>query len=217
MYPLSYQYSMDIDWFYIDDVFPVHAASNGGYINYELYTVSQLQEVQRLIQALPMNYDYELNVDGIIANMSDKYDEEVENQLLENHDVLLPRDFELPVARYGNEPRWLQFYSHSFIQMAMRGFYSFDRNEDTNEYYLVAKPIIKPSQQALEFIESLPESDIKRHIFRNAMFNRIVYFTDLSYDIIKLLPHRYAYSDIRTRVVDIDTDFVRIISDSVTR
>lgn len=157
---------MDIDWFYVDADFPIHAASNGGLIKRELYTVSQLQEVQRLIQALPMNYDFELNIDGIIANMSEKYDEEVENQLLENRDILLPRDFELSVARYGNEPKWLQFYSQSFIQMAMRGFYSFDRNEDTNEYFLVAKPIIKPSQQTLDIIESLPASDIRRQVLQ---------------------------------------------------
>lgn len=217
MYPLSYQYSMDIDWFYIDDPFPIHAASNGGLIKRELYTVPQLQEVQRLIQTLPMNYDFELNIDGIIANMSDKYDEEIVNQLLENRDILLPRDFELPVSRYSNEPRWLQFYSHSFIQMAMRGFYSFDRNEDTNEYFLVAKPVIKLSQQTLDLIESLPVSDERRLILRIAEFNRLVYFTVLPYDIINRLPCRNAYPDILTRVVNIDTDFVRMISDSVTR
>lgn len=217
MYPLSYQYSMDIDWFYMDDVFPIHAASNGGLIKRELYTVSQLQEVQRLIQALPMKYNFELNIDGIIANISDKYDEEVESLLLENRDIILPRDFELPIARYGNEPKWLPFYSHSFIQMAMRGFYSFDRNEDTNEYFLVAKPIFKPSQQVLDFIESLPVNDERRVLVNAVMLNRFVSITDIPDDIISLLPSRNECRDICTRVVDIDTDFVRMIRYSATR
>lgn len=155
MYPLSYQYNMDIDWYIIISDMPIHAASNGGHLQHDLYTVDQLQEVQHLIQELPDDYDFELNLSVIRQHVASLYEEDDIDELLSHQNDIIPEGIALPASRYNKEPKWLLLYCWSFIEMARKGFYSFDRDEVTGEYFLVAFPVVKDKEERVKIIESL--------------------------------------------------------------
>lgn len=156
MYPLNYQYNMDIDWFYIDGRYPIHAASNGGYIAKWLFRISDLQSVQATVMKMQPRFDYVLNSKEIIANMSNFYVDEVVADLVEHRREVLPEGFELSGQVERHLPQWMPFYTWSFIEMARRGFYSFDKKESNDEYYLVAAPIKRLTAAQKEGLNRIP-------------------------------------------------------------
>ena len=208
MYPLSYQYSMDIDWFYIDNGLPIHAASNGGHLKRELYTVEELQEVQRLVAQIQPTFDFVLNEADIINRMSRFYDDESVEELLENRESFITEGFDFPVASYPNVPRWFPFYCNSFIQMARRGFYSFDRDEETDEYFLVACPIDIEKKERYENLKEFFKSidPVLVNFIDNIIRDDHVTCSSISREILKLIPGDEEYQP-GSRSVYVDHNF----------
>lgn len=208
MYPLSYQYSMDIDWFYIDHGLPIHAASNGGHLKHELYTVEELQEVQRLVAQIQPTFDFVLNEADIINRMSQFYDDDSVEELLENRESFMTEGFYFPVASYPNVPRWFPFYCNSFIQMARRGFYSFDRDEETDEYFLVACPVDIEKKECYEGLLELYKSidPVMANIIESMIRNNHVTCNSIPRDILNKIPGDEEYL-LGSRIVFVDHNF----------
>ena len=140
MYPLQYQATHDIDWFATINEHPVHLASNGGHLPSDSYTVSKLVAVQHKVANMQTTFRYEideeflqnyLDEDGFYPDVNEMSDEEFR--------MIIPERVEIN----RNYSRSLMAYTWSFIDMAMKGFLSFDRirNEDGIDiYHLVAWP-----------------------------------------------------------------------------
>jgi hypothetical protein len=118
-YSLETQYARDIDWFFIDRWRRIcHVASAGGFIPELISENEESNEAFfKIVQQLPEKYDFILNprIDEILTTS--------QNEFIEN-----PRET----------------YLKSFISMARKGIYSFDKTvlgdfEDPY-YHLVARP-----------------------------------------------------------------------------
>ena len=151
MYSIEYQLTHDIDYFFIqdfgDEAKPIHIASNGGVMPDRLGSMAFIQNCQKQAFALPMQFDYVLNMDYL-------------NQLKAEE---FPSTEEIAESGFMNTDHYTQFdnlnlshhtklYAYSFVEMARRGFWSFDRLTDgsgedmlnsegrANVYQLVASP-----------------------------------------------------------------------------
>ncbi len=140
MYSLQYQATHDIDWFATINEHPVHLASNGGHLPYDSYTVSELIAIQHKVANMKNIFRYEIDADYL-----QKYLEEGEfypgfNEIsFEEFRMIIPDGVEIN----RNYSPALMAYSWSFIDMAMKGFLSFDRIRNENDidvYHLVAWP-----------------------------------------------------------------------------
>ncbi len=151
MYNIGYQLTHDIDYFFIQDfgneAKSIHIASNGGVMPDRLGSMAFIQKCQNQAFTLPMQFDYVLNMDYL-------------NQLNAED---FPSPEEMAESNFMNTAHYSQFdnltlshhiklYAYSFVEMARRGFWSFDRlteasGEDmlnnevrANVYQLVARP-----------------------------------------------------------------------------
>lgn len=132
MYRISTQKSLDIDWFvYLLDT-PIHIASNGGFIPRNTYKVRELEEVYNRIVSRSGDSDVEIN-ESYIKSL-DGY------EYLDNQDFtsILKENSSLEISK-------VALYSESFVSMAERGFYSFDRVDTYSpmgyeQYRLIAWP-----------------------------------------------------------------------------
>ena len=144
MYRLDYQFSHDIDWFCRINGVPVHMASNGGHLP-NCYSIEQLVSLQHRVANLGNNYRCAVNIDFLedylrqnnyLNNMGELSDEE--------YRLMLPAQFELS-DDIRNLPKYILVYAWSFIEMAKKGFYSFDRglnSDGVDIYHLVARPLL---------------------------------------------------------------------------
>ena len=157
MYPLRYQYTHDIDWFCLIDDVPVHLASNGGKLPYDSYKASELVSIQRQISVLEPIYKYELNMPYLEQYLNDgRYDD------LRDVDDFLTQPLMPEAAEMGGElpnlPLHWRAYCWSFIEMAKRGFFSFDRTVNDKDrvgiYHLVAYPIYNSTELIVSGIKS---------------------------------------------------------------
>lgn len=139
----------------------------------ELYTVEQLQEVQRPVAQIQPTFDFVLNENEIINHMSQSYDDESVKELLENRESFMTEGFDFPLSSYPNAPGCFPFYCNSFIRMARRGFYLFDRDEETDEYFLVACPVeMEKKKHHEELIEQYRHlNPILTNIFESILRN----------------------------------------------
>lgn len=186
MYRKIYQYTHDIDWFAECFGVPIHVASNGGDVPISM-SVSALQKLQSVVQNTNPEFDYELNKDVINQHISGSYEDiaDIEEYggdfipTIEGDDVFAGLSTEL------------KLYSWSFIDMAKRGFYSFDRaetNEDDeenngkDEYFLVAWPVKKDADKtrislnniSADIIDRLPSLEsIKDKELLNQFYSQI--------------------------------------------
>ncbi len=140
MYRLNYQYTHDIDWFCKVRDLPVHLASNGGRLPRLSYTIKNLVALQHKVANLNQSFHCSVNtryLEGYIqqGEFYDSLDEMTDSEYRQ----MLPERFEMS-NEVGELSRPLLLYSWSFIEMARRGFYSFDRDERTDTYHLVAWP-----------------------------------------------------------------------------
>lgn len=199
---------MDIDWFHIDHGLPIHAASNGGHLKRELYTVEELQEVQRLVAQMNPKFDFVLNEAEIVSRMSQFYDDESVEEIIENRESFITEGFEFPVASYPNTPRWFPFYCNSFIQMARRGFYSFDRDEETDEYFLVACPVDIEKKERYEGLQGLYKyiDPVMANIVECIIRNDHVTCNSIPKEILKKIPGDEEYYA-GSRIVYVDHNF----------
>lgn len=145
MYRLDYQYTHDIDWFCRINGAPVHLASNGGHLP-NCYSIEQLVSLQHRVANLRNNYRCAVNIgyledylrqDEFLNNMGEFSDEE--------YRLMLPEEFELS-DDIKDLPKHIIVYAWSFIEMAKKGFISFDRGQNVNGvdiYHLVARPLLE--------------------------------------------------------------------------
>ena len=138
----EFQIMNDIDWFCIMDGTPIHVASAGDllpamYANKK--TVAFMKSLLNSILTLPLRYGYKLNdyyLDNYVLNEGYEYLGEHDNPVGQDMD-----DDWFSIMTH-NEPLPKKLYSTSFVEMARRGFYSFDKTENKEgEYHLVAYPV----------------------------------------------------------------------------
>ncbi len=135
MYNTQYQYTHDIDWFFFLGNTPVHCASNGGRVP-NIYRAIDLQQLQVAIEAITPNSHFKLNWEVINRNVSKHYRDVNEDFLNSKGLSELVKDINYDE----NTPIWVKAYTWSFVKMAQRGFYSFDRDAESGRYFLVASP-----------------------------------------------------------------------------
>ena len=142
---LDYE-SSDIDWFCFINGCPIHVASNGGELPRELYTAKGFMNAFNAVQAAEPSCKWEINKEFVNSRLDAyNYINEIEKE--ERDSFLLPEFIER--KEYGDLSSKQIAYSWSFIEMAKRGFFSFDR-VDENRYHLVAFPAV-PCAERLSF------------------------------------------------------------------
>lgn len=135
MYNTQYQYTHDIDWFFMIGNQPIHCASNGGRVP-NIFSAIELQNLQVEVEAIAPTHQFVLNHAVIERYVRDHY-RYVDEELLRRQG--LPEMFK-DIDFDEDTPVWMKAYSWSFVKMAQRGFLSFDRNAETGLYFLVASP-----------------------------------------------------------------------------
>lgn len=167
MYNIQYQYTHDIDWFFLIGNIPIHCASNGGRVP-NIYRAVELQGLQVAVASIKPSRHYVINQASVEQHVSEHY---------RNIDEIILRGQGLPelvrdIEYEENTPVWMKAYSWSFVKMAQRGFMSFDRDAATGLYFLVASPaggteslgnlgelMFKLPEQECPFFEKLNEND----------------------------------------------------------
>lgn len=156
MIDLLYQITHDIDWFCVINHVPIHIASNGGRIPDFYFNRRMLFRVQNFVEQLPMIGDAE-PID------SDVVHQEYSRGLVKN-----------------SESQREDYY-RSFMEMACRGFYSYDRidiGEGRSRYILVAKPKIPLNELfGMEIFTHMPS-------IRMQNFNENLLYID---DLVELM------------------------------
>ena len=146
-----YMSTHDIDWFCCINHVYIHVASAGCKLP-EIYRTMNYQILKSFLNralSLPIISDYVLNENYINQYLINNGEEDFEHEFYDDSedDIFLH-----------DEPKIMRLYSRSFVEMARRGFYSFDKSEGENDnYHLVAKPTIalQESQMQLVFPKQL--------------------------------------------------------------
>lgn len=143
MYRLKYQHTHDIDWFCRINDIPVHIASNGGHIPFDSYSIDQLVSLQHQVANLPSQYKCNVNT-GYLSEflVAGDFYSGLDELLADDFASILPEGFEVTDDIQGLS-RMMLVYGWSFIDMAKKGFFSFDRGHSENGvdyYHLVAWP-----------------------------------------------------------------------------
>jgi len=127
MYSIDYQVTHDIDYFFVmqtmEKEMPIHIASNGGVMPDKLGSMAFIQESQNAAFALPLQFDYELNMDYL--NQLNAEDFPLEEDVAESG--FLQTEHYNQFNDRVDLPFHLKVYAYSFVEMARRGFWSFDR------------------------------------------------------------------------------------------
>lgn len=154
MYNTQYQYTHDIDWFFLIGKQPVHCASNGGRVP-SIYRAIDLQNLQVEVEAIVPSHRFVLNQASIDRYVRNHY-QGVDEELLWRQG--LPEKVK-DIDYDDNTPVWMKAYSWSFSKMAQRGFMSFDRDAETGLYFLVASPadFIEFQGDIIEMMYKMPE------------------------------------------------------------
>lgn len=126
MYGSLYQVTHDIDIFFVMNGYPTHLASNGGILPGKLGTITELQDMQIAVQSLPMQFDYELNYEYL--DTLNPTDFPTEEEMMETG--FLETEHYIQFNNRVDIPFHVRLYVHSFVEMARRGFWSFDRFAD---------------------------------------------------------------------------------------
>lgn len=140
-YSESYQLTRDIDWFFRTGERCIHVASNGGILPYFVNDIVRLRTEQATV--------------ALLENVKDM--DVVVNEGYVSQRVAASYDF---YARNGYDMVSLQelrsAYLSSFIAMALKGFYSYDRIPQSNAYMLICSPS-KPITVGIQLLEADPE------------------------------------------------------------
>ena len=127
MYDIDYQVTHDIDYFFVMQTMemtkPIHIASNGGVMPDKLGSMAFIQKSQNDAFNLPSQFDYELNMDYL--NQLNAEDFPMEENLAESG--FLQTEHYTQFNDRIDLPFHLKVYAYSFVEMARRGFWSYDR------------------------------------------------------------------------------------------
>lgn len=132
MFARDYQITHDIDWFCMINGLPIHTASNGGIMPFNLCTVAELREIQQSVREIEESHDFEIN--RYLDIPSNPY----LDGLGDNFYYFFPEA--LGLFSNLNLTNSQKAYYWSFVKMVKKGFYSFDRLKERNRYQLVAWP-----------------------------------------------------------------------------
>lgn len=127
---------LDLDIFFFAGDYPIHLATNGGPIPFDLAD-STLCAIKETVSELPRDNDASLNENSpIFGVLESRY------QYINKLEGIVGRAF---TDFFGKDYR--KMYSASFFKMAQRGFYSFDWQDirgggrgTEGQYYLIASP-----------------------------------------------------------------------------
>lgn len=159
---LNYQQSHDIDWFaHAGDVF-IHAMSFGGKLPEEI------NDWRLLCEMVVKAYHLETIInDDANLSYNDQY---IDSRLMLQFDNNQPNEAERREIR--------SRYLRHFEEMALKGFYSFDRDlNDENLYHLIVKPssslqewkdIIMPQKKYVQLIRNNEDVIIGFRIILNS-------------------------------------------------
>ncbi len=122
MYNIDYQLTHDIDWFFYAEPFIIHAASNQG------------------ILPAPIDENANINIQFWVSHLSEINED---NEIVVNYEYINKRlkEVESPYAT-------VESYKRTFVMMARKGLFSFDRDLITpNKYIWVARPKKKANEK----------------------------------------------------------------------
>ena len=152
MLSVNYQYTNDIDWFCIQHNQHIHVASNGHTLPIEINNEQILAEIQHYVANMPLLYKYKLNRDYLNQILNDGRYEHIEHLSKEDIRIIIPVDVEIEEDL---SPQELT-YCWSFIEMAQKGFFSYDRGDDG--YHLIAQPTeLLDDSQTVNYPPNLPQ------------------------------------------------------------
>ena len=167
MYNIQYQYTHDIDWFFLIGNKPIHCASNGGRVP-NIYRAVELQNLQVAVESIKPSRHFVINRASVEQHVSVHY-RNIDEEILRSQGLsVLVKDIEYEE----NTPLWIKAYSWSFVKMAHRGFMSFDCDAETGLYFLVARPagVTEALGNLGELMFKLPEKECP--FFRQAKWKR---------------------------------------------
>lgn len=142
MYNHVYQLTHDMDCFFVLNGYATHIATNGGIVPAKLGTVEELRAMQTQVANIEGTLMYGLNTDYLGTLQADDFPS---RQVLED----VGKELNVIKDMFGNDeysdiPFHWKVYSHSFVEMARKGFWSFDRvgvmPNGMDVYMLIAWP-----------------------------------------------------------------------------
>lgn len=139
MFPTDrYCFTTDIDWFCVINGTPIHVASGGSHLPsfMKRRTIEKILLDVWTVLKLPIQFDYELNQEYLFNHVVNTGYEYLENDSLFSN----MKDIDKSIFLH-EESLTMCLYARSFVEMARRGFYSFDKTENSSYYHLVARPI----------------------------------------------------------------------------
>lgn len=142
----------DNDWYCIINNHPVHIASMGGNIPVQFRDIESLRKMQYQIGNMPYITGVTLNLNLINNEIAGKYSY-LQNMQLRTLIEELNRIND-NVTYNMNWALEVRLYASSFVDKARKGFYSYARVGQSNEWFQVAKPENELDYKSLEL--SLP-------------------------------------------------------------
>lgn len=140
MYNHDYLVTHDLDCFFVMNGAKTHIATNGGIVHPKIGTVEELRAMQAQVANMEGKHGYVLNRDYLSLLETPDFPSQEDIEKLDLDDG---RPFERDVFE-GTEYAELPFHSSSFVEMARKGFWSFDRvgimPDGTDVYMLIAWP-----------------------------------------------------------------------------
>lgn len=133
--------AFDEDWYCKINGKPVHIASMCGYIPTLFRGIDKLRFLQAKIGQLPYTTKAYINQELINQEIEGKYSYLQNQEIVQKLEELLEQD---ECVNYNRRwPLRIRLYASSFIDKARKGFYSYARIGETNEWFLVAYPEIE--------------------------------------------------------------------------
>lgn len=128
----------DNDWYCTINNKPVHIASMCGNIPRAFRNISELRSLQESVRLIEHQTEALINQELINAEIEGKYTYLQDRELRELVETLNVNDDNV---NYNLDwPLEVRLYSCSFIDKARKGFYSYARIGQTNEWFQVAYP-----------------------------------------------------------------------------
>lgn len=142
MYNHVYQLTHDMDCFFVLNGDATHIATNGGMVPAKLGTVEELRVIQTKVANMERAFGYDLNMDYLSTLQAEDFPSQQELADVGKGENLFESLFEND--EYRDIPFHWKVYSHSFVEMARKGFWSFDRvgimPNGMDVYMLIAWP-----------------------------------------------------------------------------
>ncbi len=148
MYNHDYLVTHDLDCFFVLNGNRTHFASNGGIVHPKIGTVEEIRAMQSQVANMEGTIKFKLNTEYLSSLSEEDFPRQEEiYEIIRGNDRPL-YDFGIfNGSEYADIPFHWKLYSYSFAEMAMKGFWSFDRvgamPYGSDAYMLVAWPAEK--------------------------------------------------------------------------